>query len=136
MANFKRGKPKHQRAGCLCCKPHKAQGNALGAQTHQEKLALEGERLEELVEPTPGSGRRRPNRRKWCKGRPGVLHQPKWEDLRASKGYICFRCQVCGKELDARWGYGWSPNSTRAVEFNRIVREHGWPAVVKRDRWG
>jgi hypothetical protein len=23
MANFKRKRPKHQRAGCLMCKPHK-----------------------------------------------------------------------------------------------------------------
>lgn len=27
MANFKRGKPKSARAGCLLCKPHKLQGS-------------------------------------------------------------------------------------------------------------
>jgi len=26
MANHKRGKPKNSRAGCLMCKPHKANG--------------------------------------------------------------------------------------------------------------
>ena len=26
MMNFKRGKPKNQRAGCLMCKPHKMNG--------------------------------------------------------------------------------------------------------------
>jgi hypothetical protein len=31
MANHKRGKKKASRAGCLLCKPHKAQGNAKDA---------------------------------------------------------------------------------------------------------
>jgi hypothetical protein len=35
MANHKRGKPKNQRAGCLMCKPHKANG-AKGVETPQE----------------------------------------------------------------------------------------------------
>jgi hypothetical protein len=29
MANHKRGRPKHQRAGCLYCKPHKDNGSRL-----------------------------------------------------------------------------------------------------------
>jgi hypothetical protein len=27
MANFKRGRPKNRRAGCLMCKPHKMNGS-------------------------------------------------------------------------------------------------------------
>jgi len=27
MANHKRGRPKHRRAGCLLCKPHKRTAN-------------------------------------------------------------------------------------------------------------
>lgn len=37
MANFKRGRPKKQRAGCLFCKPHK--GNGMDRRTHQEVAA-------------------------------------------------------------------------------------------------
>ena len=38
MANHKRKRPKNRRAGCLLCKPHKANGSkgTKGAQTRQE----------------------------------------------------------------------------------------------------
>jgi hypothetical protein len=41
MANFKRGRAKNRRAGCLMCKPHKANGSkgSLNNQTRQEKKA-------------------------------------------------------------------------------------------------
>ena len=39
MANFKRGRAKNRRAGCLMCKWHKANGvkGTHGAQTRQEQ---------------------------------------------------------------------------------------------------
>ena len=51
MANHKRGRPKNARAGCLSCKPHKANG-AKDAETPQElKNAPKlDEGLEEVVE--------------------------------------------------------------------------------------
>ena len=46
MANFKRGRAKNRRAGCLMCKPHKANGRKGGdeAQTWQERKARRSER--------------------------------------------------------------------------------------------
>lgn len=40
--NHKRGRPKNARAGCLLCKPHKANGfkNRSSCQTVQERRAL------------------------------------------------------------------------------------------------
>jgi hypothetical protein len=51
MANHKRGRRKSIRAGCLWCKPHKAEGTKkmTSAQTLQERRAREAERLD--VEP-------------------------------------------------------------------------------------
>jgi hypothetical protein len=51
MANHKRGKPKNARAGCLMCKPHKANG-AKDAEPLQELKAEAklDEGLEEVVE--------------------------------------------------------------------------------------
>jgi len=45
MAHHKRHRAKHQRAGCLMCKPHKDDrgANALGAQTLQEQQAVASE---------------------------------------------------------------------------------------------
>ncbi len=41
MAHHKRKRAKNARAGCLCCKPHKANGckGTADAQTRQEKRA-------------------------------------------------------------------------------------------------
>ena len=39
MANHKRKGPKATRAGCLLCKPHKAQGNSKKAKSIQELRA-------------------------------------------------------------------------------------------------
>lgn len=43
MANHKRGRPKNRRAGCLLCKPHKANGineaRASAERTLQEKVS-------------------------------------------------------------------------------------------------
>ena len=47
--NHKRRRPKSTRAGCLMCKPHKANGIKGGfkAQTRQEQKAIELEDLRE-----------------------------------------------------------------------------------------
>jgi hypothetical protein len=44
--HHKRGRPKDQRAGCLLCKPHKANRakGTLGAQTRQERIARENQK--------------------------------------------------------------------------------------------
>lgn len=126
MSNFKRGRPKHQRAGCLCCKPHKDEraGNQASL-THQELTTQENV-----------AGKRRPNRRKWCKGKAGVPHQPKWEDLRRQKGYLCFRCQICGKELDSLWSYRWLPSLNKEKDrFLQVLQDNGWPRDVVMDRF-
>lgn len=49
MAHHKRKRAKHQRAGCLLCKPHKDErgGNGLQMQTEQEKR----QRVAEQVDP-------------------------------------------------------------------------------------
>lgn len=46
MANFKRGKRKNLRSGCLFCKPHKGNGSKGRHcnQTHQEQRARISER--------------------------------------------------------------------------------------------
>lgn len=46
MAHHKRRRPKNARAGCLMCKPHKANGQKgmTSQQTPQEKRAREDER--------------------------------------------------------------------------------------------
>lgn len=46
MANHKRGRRKNARAGCIMCKPHKANGNKgmSNSQTRQEILARVSER--------------------------------------------------------------------------------------------
>lgn len=46
MANFKRGRAKDRRAGCLWCKPHKSNGQkgTWNAQTYQEQKARISER--------------------------------------------------------------------------------------------
>lgn len=48
MANFKRGRRKNARAGCLYCKPHKHQRakDSFESQTRQEQLALTAEQPE------------------------------------------------------------------------------------------
>jgi len=50
--HHKRGRPKDRRAGCLLCKPHKANRakGTLNAQTRQERMARERQRqqMEEL----------------------------------------------------------------------------------------
>jgi hypothetical protein len=54
MANFKRGRPKNARSGCLLCKRHKsnAQKGRLEAQTWQERRARLSER-EQICEVKP-----------------------------------------------------------------------------------
>ena len=42
MANHKRKRPKNRRAGCLLCKPHKA--NGVNEETHSNKKKLEAEK--------------------------------------------------------------------------------------------
>lgn len=46
MAHHKRRRPKNRRAGCLLCKPHKANGgtNGFNKQTRQEQRARLSER--------------------------------------------------------------------------------------------
>ena len=47
MSHHKRGRPKHQRAGCLMCKPHKDERDGGPAvQPLQEQRALDAERLD------------------------------------------------------------------------------------------
>lgn len=52
--NHKRRRPKHQRAGCLMCKPWKHEGssNSVSSQRRQERRSVDAEReqLEDLVE--------------------------------------------------------------------------------------
>lgn len=54
MAHHKRKGPKSTRAGCLCCKPHKAQYNkhSKWAQTEQEKASIDSmaDELDELMD--------------------------------------------------------------------------------------
>jgi len=49
MAHHKRRRPKHQRAGCLLCKPHKDEraGKALRRQKPSVRRKLQGQREEE-----------------------------------------------------------------------------------------
>jgi hypothetical protein len=55
MGHFKRGRPKSRRAGCLLCKPHKAQWlkDSWRSWTRQEFRAIESEHAQrsELLEP-------------------------------------------------------------------------------------
>lgn len=44
MGHHKRKRPKKQRAGCLFCKPHKGNGQAKAARTHQENWVRISER--------------------------------------------------------------------------------------------
>ncbi len=87
--------------------------------------------LPEEAKPTP---RRKKNRRKWCRGKVGVVHKPEWvsdpdRNLNFATGtpradpiydYQTYVCQSCGKRLDYRsihlacgkvhdksWGYGY-----------------------------
>jgi hypothetical protein len=48
MGNFKRRRAKHQRSGCLWCKPHKDDrlGNSILSQTTQERRQQLGERAD------------------------------------------------------------------------------------------
>ena len=52
--NHKRKRPKHQRAGCLMCKPHKDErgANADRVQPMAERRAREAERVDDSVEGT------------------------------------------------------------------------------------
>ena len=43
MANHKRGRPKNRRAGCLMCKPHKANGTRKWKFTPSERRRLQAE---------------------------------------------------------------------------------------------
>jgi hypothetical protein len=54
MAHFKRKRPKSRRAGCLLCKPHKANGlkgsvRALKPRDRREKERLDAEESEGLA---------------------------------------------------------------------------------------
>lgn len=52
----------------------------------------------------PPKTKARKNKRKWCRGKIGVEHQPKWV-YRTHYVFttIEYTCQVCGKVLD--WGH-------------------------------
>ena len=47
------------------------------------------------------------NTRKWCKGKVGKLHQPKWEQDLRPLGYqsksiwLMYTCQACRKVMDS-----------------------------------
>lgn len=70
--NHKRGRPKNQRAGCLMCKPHKANGikGGTNAQTRQEKLARVsyGEQRQDLDAVARDFGRGRCIEPGWAQG--------------------------------------------------------------------
>lgn len=67
---------------------------------------IEGKRL---------PSRRKPNRKKWCKGKVGVLHTPVWKGVQPfvvfnkdwNKDQREFVCTKCGKVLDWWWGRRW-----------------------------
>jgi len=49
MAHHKRRRPKSRRAGCLCCKPHKANGVKGTAGALKPRDFREKERLDSMV---------------------------------------------------------------------------------------
>ena len=61
MANFKRGRAKDRRSGCLFCKPHKSNGmkDTFGCQTIQERKAILAERPERVKSSAKYKARRR-----------------------------------------------------------------------------
>lgn len=98
--NFKYGKPKTSRAGCLC------DGKWDKKVTGNDKRKYQPE----LSEPRPRSSRFRKNRRRWCRGRVGVEHRPGWV---AQHRYTAqpsgeqfesqiYECRHCGKHLGWR----------------------------------
>jgi hypothetical protein len=96
MPHHKRHRPKNARAGCLLCKPHKV--NGANDATVQERRA---------EEPRESAARRgRKNTLKWCFGREGSQHLPRWVDLGRENEWNgdwlsrwVLRCETCKKYL-------------------------------------
>ena len=115
--NFKYGRPKSSRAGCLMCKPHKFTG--------EEKAKYED------PPDAPRKNSRKKNRRKWCRGKVGVEHKPKWVvdpsrylDFKTGRPpenpeneYQIYECESCGKHL------GWR---TLHVACGQVHNKAGW----------
>lgn len=45
------------------------------------------------------------NRRKWCKGKEGVEHNPVWTSRGDKSSALDFRCEKCNKILDTYWDF-------------------------------
>lgn len=120
MANHKRRRPKHQRAGCLCCKPHK-----------DERAAQSAPPVTEHADSRP-PGKRRKGRRRWCRGVVGTEHRPAWVDERSVRGHLTYRCQACGKVLDSEGPGLW--RTDRGERYRALLAEHGFPRAYV-SRW-
>lgn len=114
MANHKRKRPKHQRAGCLCCKPHKDERVAQRPSAGAVDLHLEVPVVR---------GKRRKGRKRWCRGVVGVEHAPRWVDARARSGYLEYRCEKCEKILDFVGPWSWARGKAR---YFTILKECGF----------
>ncbi len=97
--NFKNKRPRCSRAGCLC-----------GGKYHKK---VTGQDKGKYIDP-PDLAKRGPitkNRRKWCKGKKGILHVPRWVRSNytfwRTMGKIEYEHQIhecvnCGKHLGWR----------------------------------
>jgi len=74
MAHHKRGRPKNRRAGCLMCKPHKANGSkgTRAARTNQDRRS---------DQPRPPD-RPRPRSQSHYRGRKPFTIEARWESTR------------------------------------------------------
>lgn len=119
--NHKRKRPKHQRAGCLCCKPHKdervAQRPCAGAADYHVEIQPQVR------------GKRRKNRKRWCRGVVGVEHKPRWVDRRASKMWLSYECATCDKVLDI-CGPGLF-GTDRGQRYQALLAEHRFPPTYR-----
>jgi len=114
--NFKNKRPRCSRAGCLC-----------GGKYHKK---ITGEEKTKYLDP-PTLVKRGPttkNRRRWCKGKKGILHVPSW--VMANYGYLnqgereyehqIYECVNCGKNL------GW-----RTLHYV-CGKIHAWNSLLRR----
>lgn len=81
-------------------------------------IARRDERHTAVPDDAKPPGRRRRNRHKWCKGRPGIAHKPKCQPYHATptalnKNWRVLICTTCGRKLDV---YFDSPFWTRRAK--------------------
>lgn len=113
MANHKRRRPKHQRAGCLHCKPYKDERykDSFNAQPMEMRRELQDDRA---AQRTPSRKSKKKDTLTWCGGKEGRRHKPRWVSNRGRYGTSSFynlRCDACGKKLGhySKWAFQSTP---------------------------